>query len=881
MKVIPSQYWQQNYPLDHLPTQTQRWWVQRWLELTDPETSYWHSIPLTNTPLLLKELTDWVPVVEDTFQGRTLFFLLSELLALIENDRVLKESFAPYWHELHNQVSQLVESFRTLYDPTGIYLNGKTKSDVERLIPQFGIICSHKDIRSEVKAKSTDLLNKLLQILDNEKAYLISTKHLLLTAIQNCENELELDGLTQGLLVELVVRHNYAFSYLRQKCLDFFLRPDKKATFENRFDEFLNSLIETPGQYDIYMRVQAKQIVREIGRIGPVLFAEVIPDMNRLAEDMRRRGLFTGDQERHAKEFFYGGEASDRQIFAVVSDIEAEDFGKAVVVALRFLDQAVKQAKFEFEIGDFSLDNRIYIHNKIDGKLIYFTKRQAQKSQFTTLGNSLNLERLLISLSAIENNPDVPRELKEKVSSFALHWHRTGVEATALETKFLSHWLGLEQIFTLVSKKVRGKTSAGDKLCLALTEALFHHRQRQLWLDLWGDLVRCNFFGPSPLLSLHSGRVWFNEPLSELISCLPNSDWIYLKDNEYYEHIQYGSPRPKIEIKSINDTLQTLDIKPDIVLYVQETESIHPGQWLGGMKLEENFENIAIQKLFYNQHPNLINLWYLLCSSRFQREALEDYSREFSAQGLVGAQWVVDLPEIIEVLEMFDLLERLSSDFFEGKYSGENIVDLTANSQGISNKAIQSRVQRVAEKKRLLDKHMPLYINLDRDRDCFINKHTDHEKQLINLPTSLLKELYRGHQPTESVLADVVRLYPYELAQLCEGQPLLEQRIKFYSKNYEEIIDNSFIWERRWSLSLPAPYLWEVDRIRRARNAIVHEVASLANLEILTRRLYQYSRVYLRKIIGRMASHEYTKAVVERRGKENECKIIEDILCLG
>jgi SAM-dependent methyltransferase len=871
MKPIPLHYWRQNYPRGCEPTFCQRWWVQRWLELTDPETSYWYSVPLTNTPLLLQELIDWAPYEGDFFQGRTLFFLLSEFEAVVKADESLKRYLTSgQWNKMRREIHRLVEPLRRIYGPIGV--RSEPKREVQGLISDFGVICEHRDINPNVHSQG--LLNGLLQELDRDKAYLRVHCDLLRGTLRVPEmRQFDcLDKLTQGLLVELIARHNFAFSHLRQVCLDAFLRPNMETVFEDRLRLFLKDLIELPLRFNVYMRVQARQIIREIGRIGDVAFLEAIPEMNRLAEDMRRRGLFSADQEEHAKQFFYGGEADERQVFAVVADIEAEDYGKAAIIALRILDQAIRQAKFEFEVGGFSIDNRMYVHNTAEERLIYFTKRQAQRAQYGAAGNPLNLERLLFCLSEAESNLDVPPELIEKVSSFALHWHRTGIEATAVEAKFLSHWFGLEQIFALIPGKIRGKNSASDKLVLALAQALCHRGQRQSWLDLWGDLVRCGFFGPSPLLSSYSGRVWFNESLRAIVHLAEDVMCpIYLDADIYYEGVQYGSSRPKMVIKDHTGVRQTMNVKSDTALYVADTEPAYPGQWLGGMKLEESEENIAIQELFHGQYPDVRNVWYLLYSSQYQKEELASYATEMDGERLLDQLRFTDHSRLMEALDGFGLLERLISDMGEEGLTSAVVEEffydiIQGKIEEGSHRSLRNRLQQVVERRDLLGEFLSLYTELRGRSKDFIDKHTLGEA--VSLPTSLLRELYRGHKPDECTFKKVVRTHPDELAHLCEGQPLLVQRIRAYGEGSPE------------AFSLES-YLWQVDRMRRARNALVHEVAPYTNLEILTQRLYQYSRVYLRKIIGRMANRDWTSYIVNCEGAESEHRVIMNILCLG
>jgi hypothetical protein len=887
MQMIPEPYWEQNYPKGYRPSFRQRWWVQRWLELTDPKTSYWHSMPLTNTPLLLQELTEWTPYQGTTFKGRTLFFLLSELLVTAKTDEILKRCLTySEWKRLQEEVGKIIKFLDAFYNRIGACKKKPNKKEKAEIQQKYWSICEDPHSLLSHRNRSKRLLNASLQKLNEDKHYLRAHLDPLKQALSNESGDLfnYLDKLTQTLLVELVARHGYALSYLKQRCLTTFLRPDTGLTFEDRLEVFFDTLVTATLKFNVYMRIQARQIVREIGRIGDVSFVEAVPEMARLAEDMRRRGLFDSKEEEHAKQFFFKGRPDERQVFAVVSDVEAEDYGKAAIKALRILDRAIRQAKFEFELGGFSIDNRMYAHNTIQEELTYFTRRQAQRAQYGTLGRPLNLERLLFSLSEAEANPSLPSELIEKVSSFALHWHRAGLEATALESKFLNHWFGLEQIFTVIPGKVRGKSRASDKLVLALAQALVHHGKRQPWLDLWGDLVRCGFFGPSPLLALYDGMIWFNEPLREIKSRLPGSEGILLTPDVYYKHVQYGSHRPKIAIEDHSGVRQTLSVKPGMLLYVNDTNMIEAGQWIGGVWLNEDAENIALQKLFYSQYPDIRNVWYLVASFQFQREALDEYISFFDYDRL-STLGFLDHSRILEALDAFGALERLMLDIAKSRLGTsilqdealvERIDEFPQNPRSdtvvtflkelitigdkITNTtrgSLPARIHQVLKKYDLLEQFLPIFVILLDGSTALIDKHTDEWERIIHLPVSLLRELYRGQSPDVDTFTSVVHTHPRELAQLCEGQPLLFQRIIACSKDPPAVPPCGY-------------YLWQTDRMRRARNALVHEAEPYENLEMLTRQLYQYSRIYLRKVIGRMAD------VV----KKPDDKHIEWLLCL-
>jgi hypothetical protein len=901
MQIIPEHYWSQNYPKEYQPSFRQRWWVQRWLELTDPRTSYWQSMPLTNTPLLLQELTEWIPYQGTTFRGRTLFFLLSELLATAKTDETLKRCLTySEWRRLQKEVGEIIVFLRTFYNRIGANDKKPNKEEKVEIQRRYWSVC--EDPRSPLSHhnRSKRLLNASLQKLNEDRHYLHAHLDPLKQALSNESGDPfdYLDRLTQTLLVELVARHGYALSYLKQRCLTTFLRPNSGLTFEDRLEVFLDTLVTAPLKFNVYMRVQARQIVREIGRIGDVSFVDAVPEMARLAEDMRQQGLFDAAEEEHAKRFFYKGQPNERQVFAVVSDIEAEDCGKAVIKALRHLDRAIRQAKFEFELGEFSIDNRMYVYNTVKEELTYFTKRQAQRAQYGALGKPLNLERLLFALSEAEANPSVPPELVEKVSSFALHWHRAGLEATALESKFLNHWFGLEQIFTVIPGIVQGKRRASDKLVLALAQALVHHGRRQPWLDLWGDLVRCGFFGPSPLLTSYDGIVWFNEPLREIKSQLPRSEErILLTDNAYYDHVQCGSPRPKITIEDHSGVRQTLSIKPGMLLYVNDTDRVKAGHWIGGAWLGGNAENIALQKLFYGQYPNIRNVWYLIANLQFQRDALSEsigYSgcekllhylldeeihiaerlrdhpniRRLTEQLMLDDFRSLDHSRILETLDAFGTLERLILDIavsriatsvlpesiyeFPSRLKTDAVVTFLEELDTIRDNTINeirgslpARIHQLFKKRDSLEQFLPLYVMLREGGRTFIENHTDTQEWIIRLPASLLRELYRGQRPDIDVFTRVVHEHPRELARLCEGQPLLCQRIMAYSKEPPTVSSCEY-------------YLWQTDRMRRARNALVHEAEPYENLEMLTRQLHQYSRIYLRKVIGRMADAEKT-----------------------
>jgi hypothetical protein len=118
----------------------------------------------------------------------------------------------------------------------------------------------------------------------------------------------------------------------------------------------------------------------------------------------------------------------------------------------------------------------------------------------------------------------------------------------------------------------------------------------------------------------------------------------------------------------------------------------------------------------------------------------------------------------------------------------------------------------------------------------------------MELPTTLIKELYRDYT------LPVFKLFFIEnksrefkqfeaLVKSCPDQPLLLSRIY-------EVSDS----KRQYKLD---KFIWDLDRMRRVRNSLVHTASIDVSIDLLSRRLYQYSRIYLSKVINRLAFRKY------------------------
>lgn len=153
MKNLPIEYWQQDY--ETIPSFSQRYWVQRCLELLDADTSHLFSLESVNSAMLLEELVNTSPNRPDRkkFDGsnaRTFHFLLSELQNCISSDVAFKKFCHQHfpssfdYEEVKRIVDDGVQKSSSLFDEYGRSLKGENSSEITaklfaKWLQQFGM----------------------------------------------------------------------------------------------------------------------------------------------------------------------------------------------------------------------------------------------------------------------------------------------------------------------------------------------------------------------------------------------------------------------------------------------------------------------------------------------------------------------------------------------------------------------------------------------------------------------------------------------------------------------------------------------------------------------------------------------------------------------
>jgi hypothetical protein len=294
-----------------VPKPIEQWWVQRWLELTDIETPYINGLPLVSNLQLLRELSNWQLSIEGRPpQWRTLYFLLSEIGERCFRDEALR--FCMGW-QLGDDIYACCDKIRQALDGRFDCVGNK-RSDQEPSSEELKVMAH--------------LVNSALERLETDNEYLKSLVGCII-GIQQQQPETsnlcdlpgdtdaicELDMYTQTLILELVIKHNHTLPYLKERCLTAFLRPDRDTTFLDRMYQFFTTLIGQQHQFDVYVRMQVKRDILRIDTVGDISFAERLPQMSGLIQQLRRNGKLSQDDEERARRFFYDGQDNPHHIF--------------------------------------------------------------------------------------------------------------------------------------------------------------------------------------------------------------------------------------------------------------------------------------------------------------------------------------------------------------------------------------------------------------------------------------------------------------------------------------------------------------------------------------------------------------------------------------
>lgn len=859
MKNLTMQKWRQAY-LGIFPTYYQRYWVQLLFEILDPDTDYSYDLGLSDIIALLDELQRTPTEIKikgrkkPISNGRTLFFLLSEIDHRLSNDVAFDYLLndAHLAGELKTKIKCLTASGRELFAYDGARLENP-QTDYGGWVKNLDAFrCSDLTpvIESFRRKNCTEMYASILR--NKLDADHLHGDHIF---------EAEIDNLTHGLLFHLVNREKFSSSYLIGNALDVFLRRSSEP-FASRFNNYFRALGSGKRCFQVFFRLQAKKELRQIRQIDRVAVMEQVPDMVALVDQLAQKGKINRSEIKPAKEFFYNGEKSDRMIFGVVSDLETGDPGQAIVMAFFALNNALHQAKFEFELSTFSLDNNIYIYDLTQEKLMPFTRRQALSRLYGRKGNPERLEQILWKIELARKNEDSDQVIIDKVSSLALQWHHHAMDAISPEVRYMNHWIALEQIFKSVNDE---HETSGDDLVLGLASALQHHQFEGLRANLWGDLTRCDFMGTKPLVSHHGGKIEFTKYLYERVDpktgiVEPPTKKFYFPDNQ----------RPiDIIIHSFDSGIKKgYRIDDGFQIFVKDGQTIPIGGWIAGMPIVDDTKDPSgiLQELFEGCRPPLMNIVYLWrCHSAYMAKAFglhadsPDYrdlvscSKQLQPDIISGYREVENL--LVDLVKIIPFEELQIKDFqntdalFPSASVVEQAIGIWKSWHQIlktkgwpSGVGVDGRLQALQIQENKLKESIEPYKVIAVFRDRLTRSIDGSGWESPGLSDSLIRELYRGSTPNWDALHRIL-LTPKkvtELVKISPEQPLLCSRIqqvadKLSTKQNENI------------------FIWDLDRMRRIRNELVHTAQADETIDLIARRLYQWSRIYLTKVLNRLA----------------------------
>lgn len=851
MKTLPVEYWQHDY--SEMPRYYQRYWIQRCLELLDAETRYTFGLDTINSATLVRDLVETSSIrynrKEKGTNARTFHFLLHELYERLDSDTALEvfiDRSGLSSRDFRSAVSEGVRKSSLLFDPIGLRIGntvGFTKEQFAGWLCEKGMaqgddtgiiarVCSAlKEDRQGWLRAHTDVLRDLLH---RSNQY---TRDAVL--------EESLDSVTRSWLFEMIVHDNCGPVHLSETFRSIFLRR-RRASFAQRLERLFNALRTEQHDFTVFMRLQARKELGRIGTVEQVRFSVRCLEGHNIVQTLLGQGRMSPMEARRARDFFFDGEASKRLIFAV-AQVEGGNIGSATRSSLQLLHSALDKAKFEYERSRLSIDNAVYAYDHDEDSLARFTRRQAQADRYIARGNTVQFESLIYRLDRLQSSPNswVDASVLRQITDLALQWHRHAVESSPPEIRFMNHWIELEQLFKTAKSLGLTTASPGDTLVRALSRALVYREKRLLLQDLWGDLQRCNILGPKPYLLNHSGRVRFTESFIERLY----SEEDRRADRSYR---RWKGQEVDIEIwdkhRREPKPLKTYRIPPGFRVFAEDGQLVKTGTWIAGPDIGRLSEFKSLKPLFKNAIPGLANTLYLILHwdalsslTEGQRSSLQD--NEYYTLESLSHRDVLDYEE---TRRMADYLSREIQSNLDPNCMliNEREIDAALERVGWPAKGgLRARFKYVTNKLRdLRGKRVLAILNRLEEVGLWLRDNQ-------STPTAIWVELFRDREPDFWALEDLLLHHVDDLLRILPEQPLLQSRIHQVADTVRlGYQDNNFTSDPL------VCYAATLDRMRRARNTLVHSGTVPEEISLLSRELYYYSRTYLKTII-----HSLTK----------------------
>jgi hypothetical protein len=485
------------------------------------------------------------------------------------------------------------------------------------------------------------------------------------------------------------------------------------------------------------------------------------------------------------------------------------------------------------------------VYDQVAITFIPFTKRQALQNLYGKKGNTSHLAKTLRKITVAKERHDGGGIIVDKVTNLAMQWHRNAMDSVSPEVRFMNHWVALEQLFKNLDNSGRAKSTA-DVLVASVSRALFSDQHERLLANLWGDLLRCDFMGKKPLVAHHSGKLKFTNELTSRLN--PNTQIIDKSP------IKFRSKK-LIDLRIISPSEKTLKnyrIDYGFRIFVKPNQEIKKGEWLAGLPLTKNHqEDSAIyKKLFEGIEPPVKNLVYLW---RYHAEFIREWFH--FVKGDIINNYVNGARKIdADLIDGFGKIETLITSFPELGFPNKTELSFDEKMNYIISEWTERDSALTAWSN--IDMKIPNIISLyeisKKLKDLFptYKMIADSRKDFTrerSLPVMLIKELFRDCEIPVDRLWFIYNENEEESVNLlissCPDEPLLKSRIQQikYDKRVYKI----------------EKYIWDLDRMRRTRNSLVHTASIDKHINLLSRRLYQYSKIFLSKVLNRLAFKDY------------------------
>lgn len=833
MKNLPIEYWQQDYTI--VPDFYQRNWVQRCLELLDADTSYLFSLDSVNSAMLIEELVLTSPHKPDKKEKdggnlRTFHFLLNELQSFIDTDIALQNFERSYIKSL---VHEGVEKSSLLFDNFGNSLKGKNASQLTK-----NEFVEWLQLRGMAQGDDQGIVKQLHEGIsqNNRESWLNVHHESLLNLLASSVNEDYLERITQNWLIELLVYHQFGPIHLIELITNTFLTKSNDD-FMERVKIFLKKLSRPAYPFTVFMRIQARKEFRRVNRIDRIEFAADGQKGIDILNETLLKGNLDPEVEVDAKRFFYR-DSAPRHTFAIL-EVSAKNIGSAARMAIRELEHAIKQARFEFERSDFSHDNAMFVLDKSNSTFHRFTRRQALADQYIARGNPERFESFVNQLNHVRQHSQngAAAAVITQISDLALQWHRNAVETQQPEIRFMNNWIELEQVFKTAKAFGLIDGSSSDAVSRAVTGALTKEHPWRYAKDVWGDFERCDVFGPKPYRVHRDGIIRYTNSYQKRIQTGANPRQSYSRRRNNPVDIEiFSQDKDRYKVKGYR-------IPDGFHIFVKDNEKVKAGQYLAGLELEfESIPNILLSA-FEGKVPNLLQAVYIVLHGSQITDGQYPLKDSIDPLMIAAIRSLSD-EDVLDMEWLTRLCNRIS-DELETKITVKDLKNnhndldsrLSAKPKSARTNEISSQLSYARQKLQQIpdEKWIPLKFLYEFSIDS-------HHPGIVKF------ELYRGKSPSFPQLRRLLCAQGKSLASLLPDQPLLRSRVDSASATLRDFID-----ENREGFQPPEAvtmkYLWTLDRMRRTRNDLVHSGEVPANIELIARQLYHYSKIYINSVI--------------------------------